>query len=421
MSKINKNKILLYVIIFFPLLICTIELTSLFLNKGIDFNRRQNKYDAITGWRKECKNNSSNHINKEFLICNRHGLIKTPHQSNGKNVFGILLLGNSVAMGEGLYGYGNNKTFASQLELNLRKKDPTIDLINGAYSGFNSWQEHSEMTRYLNVEPFFDDLPSLDMVVSFGGIQDFWRFVRLIYNFENSSKLEYGLANNMMIEKTTIDYINFLTSSSSGNITSGFISFINSIKAKSRIIKLFDNFYSETFRKTKYNKKFELVINESKISASNDLKDIIERSFGMDFEKYKLIRDYSVNSTIRNLKATSSALNPGIKYVYVYAPTYFSSLPDDGFKNKYVVGIKHLVGFPKFSLKIFESEMSIIERDYRNVLMREIKKIPTIVLVDYSKEAKSFWFFDYSHFTEFAANQISAKLSGQLLQIINKK
>ena len=421
MSKINKNKILLYVIIFFPLLICTIELTSLFLNKGIDFNRRQNKYDAITGWRKECKNNSSNHINKEFLICNRHGLIKTPHQSNGKNVFGILLLGNSVAMGEGLYGYGNNKTFASQLELNLRKKDPTIDLINGAYSGFNSWQEHSEMTRYLNVEPFFDDLPSLDMVVSFGGIQDFWRFVRLIYNFENSSKLEYGLANNMMIEKTTIDYINFLTSSSSGNITSGFISFINSIKAKSRIIKLFDNFYSETFRKTKYNKKFELVINEYKISASNDLKDIIERSFGMDFEKYKLIRDYSVKSTIRNLKATSSALYPGIKYVYVYAPTYFSSLPDDGFKNKYVVGIKHLVGFPKFSLKIFESEMSIIERDYRNVLMREIKKIPTIVLVDYSKEAKSFWFFDYSHFTEFAANQISAKLSGQLLQIINKK
>ena len=118
MSK--KNKILSYILIIFPLLIFTIEVISFFFIKGNNFNRRQTKYDAITGWRKECKNNYSNDENKEFLICNRHGLIKTPYQSKGRNIFGILLLGNSVAMGEGLYGYGNDKTFASQLELNLR-------------------------------------------------------------------------------------------------------------------------------------------------------------------------------------------------------------------------------------------------------------------------------------------------------------
>ena len=419
MSK--KNKILSYILIIFPLLIFTIEVSSLFFMRGNNFNRRQTKYDAITGWRKECKNNYSNVQNKEFLICNRHGLIKTPYQSKGKNIFGILLLGNSVAMGEGLYGYGNNKTFASQLELNLRNKDASIDLVNAAYSGFNSWQEHSEMIRYLNAEPFFNDLPALDMVVSFGGIQDFWRFVRLLNTFNNPKKMEYSFANNMMIEKTTIEYINFLTSSSSGNIKSGFSSFINAIKANSRLINIFDSIYRNNFRNTIYNKKTELVINAENIAAKDNIKDIVERSFGINYEHYQIIRDYSINSTIRNLKASSNLLNPEIKYLYVYAPTYFSSLSEKSFTNKYVVGIKHLVGFPKFSLKIFESEMRIIERDYRNELMREIKKIPTIILLDYSEEAKSYFFFDYSHFTEFAANNISLKLSKQILEIKNKK
>ena len=421
MLKNYKTKILLYSLLFIPLLIFTFELISVFVIKANNFNRRQTKFDAITGWRKECENNYSNYQNKEFLICNRHGFIRTPYQSNGKNIFGILLLGNSVAMGEGLYGYENNKTFASQLEINLRNKDSSIDLINGAYSGFNTWQEQSELMRYLNVEPFFDDLPSLEMVVSFGGIQDFWRFVRLLKNSENSYKLEYAFANNMMIEKTTIEYINFLSSSSNGNILSGITAFTNSIKAKSRIIYLFENIYKKTFKNTKFNKKMELVIKDDQITVSNNLKDIVKRSFGIDFEKYKTIRNYAVNSTMRNLKASSNLLNPEIQYIYVYAPTYFSSLTEESFNNKYVVGIKHLVGFPKFSLKIFESEMRILERDYRNALIQEIKKTPQIILFDYSQEAKTHWFFDYSHFTEFAANQISLKLSKQLLKIKNKK
>ena len=63
-----------------------------------------------------------------------------------------MLLGNSVAMGEGLYGFDNQKTFASQLEINL-KKNHKIDLVNAAYAGFNTWQEHVETFRYLNSEP----------------------------------------------------------------------------------------------------------------------------------------------------------------------------------------------------------------------------------------------------------------------------
>ena len=48
-------------------------------------------------------------------------------------------------------------------------------------------------------------------------------------------------------------------------------------------------------------------------------------------------------------------------------------------------------------------------------------QISSIFLLDFSREAKSFWFFDYSHFTEFAANKISFKLSKQILEIKNKK
>ena len=69
MSKKNKIKIIFYILIFFPLLVLTIELSSSFFTGVNDFNRRKTKYDAITGWRKECKNNYSNRHNKEFLIC----------------------------------------------------------------------------------------------------------------------------------------------------------------------------------------------------------------------------------------------------------------------------------------------------------------------------------------------------------------
>ena len=129
-------------------------------------------------------------------------------------------------MGEGLYGFENEKTFASQLEKNLRNENPKIDLVNAAYAGFNTWQEHVETFRYLNSEPFNDDLPRLRLIVSFGGIQDFWNFIRLLSR-NDGKRNEYSFANGMMIDKNNIEYINFLTSSSLGNIRSGFIVFLN--------------------------------------------------------------------------------------------------------------------------------------------------------------------------------------------------
>ena len=181
-SKSEILKFIFYTSIFIPIIIIILEITFLFINKSNTKITNGTKYDSLTGWRENCDNKYINSENYKFLICDRNGFIKTPFESDNKqkDTYGILLLGNSVAMGEGLYGFDNKKTFASQLEKNLRNFNPKVDLVNAAYSGFNTWQEHVETFRYLNAEPFNDNLPPVNLIVSFGGIQDFWNFMRLL-------------------------------------------------------------------------------------------------------------------------------------------------------------------------------------------------------------------------------------------------
>ena len=183
-------RFMVYTIIFIPIIIFIFEITFLFTNKSIKKFSNSTKYDSLTGWRENCDNKYTNPENYKFLICDKNGFIKTPYETKNKfeNTYGVLLLGNSVAMGEGLYGFNNEKTFASQLENYLRIKEPSIYLVNAAYSGFNTWQEHVETFRYLNSEPFSDDLPKADLILSFGGIQDFWNFLRLLSNFNNDKE-----------------------------------------------------------------------------------------------------------------------------------------------------------------------------------------------------------------------------------------
>ena len=173
-SKKEIIKFIVYTTIFIPITIFILDITFLFINKSSTKLTNGTKYDSLTGWRENCNNKYTNPENYKVLICDRNGFIKTPYEHDKKKTqtYGILLLGNSVAMGEGLYGFDNKKTFASQLEKNLENQNPKIDLINAAYSGFNSWQEHVETFRYLNSEPFNDDLPPLGLIVSLEG-QDF--------------------------------------------------------------------------------------------------------------------------------------------------------------------------------------------------------------------------------------------------------
>ena len=112
------------------------------------------------------------------------------------------------------------------------------------------------------------------------------------------------------------------------------------------------------------------------------------------------------------------------KYIYVYAPNYFSSLSEKQLKSneyKYLIGIKHLIGNPIFPLKILEREMHLIEKDYRETLLSEIKRNKKIEVIDYSQKVENTnWFIDYSHFTEFAASKLSSMLAIEILDMKNK-
>ena len=425
-NKSEIKRILYYLIFIFPILLFTLELSFFLLNKfNIQNFKDSTVFDSLTSWRNNCKSKLSNLENLDYLICDKNGFIKTPYaiKDKSQNTYGILLLGNSVAMGEGLYGFNNEKTFASQLEINLRDKDSSIDLVNAAYSGFNTWQEHVEALRYLNSEPYHNDLPKADFIVSFGGIQDFWNFVRLLSTSNKQKQKQYSFANGMMIDKNNIEYINFLSSSSLGNIKSGFFAFVNSIKVRSNLFLFLDFLKSKNNVKPGFYERKQLTINSKFNKENKTLEFILKERFNLDFKEYEKIKKYSISSTVRNINSNTN-LEFGIKYIYVYAPNFFTSLTKDQLNNnnfKYVIGIKHLTGNPKFPLRILEREMHIIEKDYRETLFKELKKRKEITFFDYSLKAKdTSWFLDYSHLNEFGANQISFILAEQILKIKNE-
>ena len=337
-SKSEIKKFILYISIFIPIIIFILEITFLFINKSNTKISNGTKYDSLTGWRENCDNKFTNPQNYKFLICDRNGFIKTPfeYDKKYKDTYGILLLGNSVAMGEGLYGFDNKKTFAGQLEKNLRNINPKIDLVNAAYSGFNTWQEHVETFRYLNSEPFNDYLPSLDLIVSFGGIQDFWNFIRLLS--QNAEKIdEYSFANGMMIDENNIEYVNFLTSSSQGNIRSGLITFLNSIRTSSNLLSYIDHLRSMNNVKPGTYEKKQLTINVEDNINNLNLKEVLEQRLNLDFIEYEKIKSYAVQSTLRNISSTANIASQ-YKYIYVYAPNYFSSLSK---KQLFDLNIEH--------------------------------------------------------------------------------
>ena len=423
-SKSEIIKFIIFTSTFIPIIIFILEISFLFINKSNSKFTNGTKFDSLTGWRENCENKYTNPENYKFLICDRNGFIKTPYENDNKqkDTYGILLLGNSVAMGEGLYGFENKKTFASQLEINLRNLDPKIDLVNAAYSGFNTWQEHVETFRYLNSEPFNDFLPSLDLIVSFGGIQDFWNFMRLLSN-KSQKRNDYSFANGMMIDKNNIEYVNFLTNSSLGNIKSGFITFLNSIRKSSNFISYIDHLRSIKKVKPGTYEKKQLTINIERNLKNKNLKEVLEQRLNLELAEYEKIKNYAIQSKIRNISSTAN-LDLDNKYIYVYAPNYFSSLSKEQLKGqnyKYLIGIRHLVGNPIFPPKILEREMHLIEKDYRETLSKEIEKNKKIIYIDYALEAESSsWFLDYSHFTEFAARKLSSKLAKDIFDILKR-
>ena len=421
-SRSEIIKLIFYTSIFIPIIVFCLEIIFLFINKSNTKLTNGTKYDSLTGWRENCYNKYSNSENNNFLICDRNGFIKTPfeYDKKQKDTYGILLLGNSVAMGEGLYGFDNEKSFASKLEKNLRNKNPKIDLINAAYAGFNTWQEHVETFRYLNSEPFNDELPPISLIVSFGGIQDFWNFIRLL-STKNKHIKDYSFANGMMIDKNNIDYVNSLTNISQGNVRSGLNSLLTSIRKSSNILSYIDSFRSRNRVNPGTYERKQLTLNLETNIKNKNLEEVLEKRLNLDFAEYEKIKNYAIQSTLRNISSTAN-LDLNNKYIYVYAPNYFSSLSKgqlNGQNYKYLIGIKHLVGNPIFPPRILEREMYLIEKDYRETLFSELRRNKKIFFIDYSQKADNTnWFLDYTHFTEFAASKLSSNLAADILKVI---
>ncbi len=437
MNRINYiRKTILYTILISPVIILGLEFSSqLFYKLRFGYRSdiaisKKNKnvsntiYDPITGWRHNCDYSLNNKQLPSEVVCDKHGLIKTPHASKGNNkdIFGVLLLGNSVAMGEGVYSKNNNKSFASELEYSLRAYNSNIDLVNGAYSGYNSWQEHLEAVRYINSEPLFDDLPSISLIVSFGGIQDFWSFLRLLVNKEIKTTDEYRLANGLMINSTTIDFINRVTGSYYGDISSGFNSFLTSILLNSKLYLLTNNFINNNLfigNNIDYN---QMIIEVLPDDSYEELTDIIIKRLSITPKEYYYIRDYFVSYVVRNIRSNSILLENG-KYVYVYAPTYFSTLsrnPNVLNASTLVKGIGELIDYNEYQFEIYERELHILEKDYRNSLLTKLSSLDSLVVLNYAEFAKDVdWFIDYSHFNEFASSSLAKSLAVQLMTLVN--
>ena len=436
-KKEDLMKIILYTIIILPLSLLalekSLEITSKYrYSSNIDNNESllfkpvvapSTIYDPITGWRHNCKDNVSESQSINELLCDRHGLILTPYSSNTKKeVIGILLLGNSVAMGEGLNSKNNKKTFASQLEYQLRNLNKNIDLVNAAYSGFNTWQEHAETMRYLNSYPFHDDLPQIELIVSFGGIQDFWNLIRILSTDNYLDSLKYKNANGLMNNMTNIEYSRKVNSAFTGNKSLAFKSFVSSFISQSYIYNFIKSIklpYYSTNNITSVNKNhFSLHIKAN--NSSLDLEQILSKRFSMKMEEYINKRDYFIASVIRNIKSNSRLIEEH-DYTYVYAPTYFSTIRGNLEINEIVKGITYLIGRESNNpLEIYEQELSIIEADYRSKLLSELNLIKGIKVLDYSGVADNHtWFIDYSHFNEHAARSISIQLSKDLIKILN--
>ena len=436
------KKIICYTSLITPLLILGLEITtkgilSIVGNERFNFLNispisksfdKKISFDAITGWRPSCDQAFSINELPDDIICNRHGLIKTPFspQTTQPNSFGVLLLGNSVAMGEGLYSRDNLNTFASQLELNLREKNDNIDLINAAYSGFNSWQEHAETIRYLNSSVLYQDLPELNLIVSFGGIQDFWSFLKLLVNqnYISNPDLHYRYANGLMINTSTISYFDKLKSIYDGNIINAIHGLSSSIIQNSNTIKLVNGLLRIYFSNNVFPlDKSLLSIELSERKVFDKLESIAINRFSLDYEEYLRIRDYFISSVVRNISANSVLLDNG-NYFYVYAPTYFSTLEIENTsrtQNYLVSGIGHLINSRNFKFEIFEKELKLIEEDYKEALLTKLNDIKSVNLLDYSSKAEgTYWFLDYSHFNQFAASKLSEMLAQDLAKSIER-
>ena len=421
----NKNfllKYLVYLFLVFPMLIISVEviLHGYYKINKVIFPRPLGgalKYDPITGWRGYISHEPLTD-KKNPITFNKYGFVKFSDIDSDR---GIIFLGDSVT--QGVLSSGNNYIFSSLLQKKLEKDNYKV--INLAFSSFNSWMENAELNRYLNFHKGDKNLPSPEVVISLGGIQDFWRFVNNLENRVSNNYSFYKDSYGLMMSDRFIKYSTDIFSVMEGNILNSFEVLFSSIKVNflknsssaqllrelknnlitKKEITLKDRFSNMEISNKEYKKKINASQLITEINKSNNIK--------ISSERYIYLRNLSIDSLVRNLKSNIAILDKK-KFVYVYSPSMLSTLPVDPKYREILLLTPDKSVFDFYTLQL-------IENDYRKNLLNKISSIENLYLLDYSKiinNSHSSYFNDNSHFTDKGHELVSEKLHEDLRKLM---
>ena len=421
----NKNfllKYLVYLFLVFPMLIISVEviLHGYYKINKVIFPRPLGgalKYDPITGWRGYISHEPLTD-KKNPITFNKYGFVKFSDIDSDR---GIIFLGDSVT--QGVLSSGNNYIFSSLLQKKLEKDNYKV--INLAFSSFNSWMENAELNRYLNFYKGDKNLPSPEVVISLGGIQDFWRFVNNLENRVSNNYSFYKDSYGLMMSDRFIKYSTDIFSVMEGNILNSFEVLFSSIKVNflknsssaqllrelknnlmtKKEITLKDRFSNMEISNKEYKKKINASQLITEINKSNNIK--------ISSERYIYLRNLSIDSLVRNLKSNIAILDKN-KFVYVYSPSMLSTLPVDPKYREISLLTPDKSVFDFYTLQL-------IENDYRKNLLNKISSIENLYLLDYSQiinNSHSSYFNDNSHFTDKGHELVSEKLDEDLRKLM---
>ena len=411
----NKNKYLykylFYLSIITPAMLLFLELSlgTYYRYRNVVFPRPLGgalKYDPISGWRGYISHEpETDSINP--ITFDHNGLVYNPYENADTRKNGIIILGDSVA--QGVLSSGNQYNFPSNLQKIINNNDLEMNVKNLSFSSFNSWMEHTELMRYLNNYEMYDDLPTPNIIISFGGIQDFWRLIKKINQFDQLNQISYLNANNLMLSEQNIDYALKATSAREGNIKDGFQVMSTSLKLNWLKFSGIANLIREAkdLLSSKSNPKSLLDIKEINYSKMNIIK--IDTFLGSDH--YKFLVDSVTSSVERNIRSSIGA-TPKSDYVYVYSPTKFSSPINIRIDSEELINLSENQSLDLYTLKL-------IERDYRNSLLKKLLKIEELTVLDFSQlpeQNPKVKFNDYSHFSDQGNLSIAKELYSELLQ-----
>ena len=421
----NKNfliKYLIYLFCVFPFFIVSLEiiLHGYYKLNKINFPRPLAgalKYDPISGWRGYISHEPSTD-KKNPIVFDKYGLVKLKNVDSDK---GLIFLGDSVA--QGVLSSGNDFIFSSLIQNKLEKDK--YQVINLAFSSLNSWMEHTELNRYLNFYKGDKNLPSPEIVVSLGGIQDFWRFTNNLENRVNQANNSYKDSYGLMMSDRFIKYSTDIFSVMDGNILKSLEVLFSSIKVNflknsssaqllrelknnliiKKEITLKDRFSNMEISNKEYKEKINAIQLITEINKSNNIK--------ISSERYIYLRNLSIDSLVRNLKSNIAILDKK-KFVYVYSPSMLSTLPVDPKYREILLLTPDKSVFDFYTLQL-------IENDYRKNLLKKISAIENLYLLDYShiiNNSHSSYFNDNSHFTDKGHELVSEKLHEDLINLM---